>query len=54
LAEKRHVITWEQLKQGFLHAFLTDYYEAEATKRLLERKPLRRSPIQVITRLSPA
>lgn len=32
------MITWEQFKQEFLNAFLTDDYEAEATKRLLERK----------------
>jgi len=38
LAEKRHVITWEQFKQEFLHDFLRDDYEAEATKHLLERK----------------
>jgi len=39
LAEKRHETTHgEQLKQEFLHAFLTDDYEADATKRLLERK----------------
>lgn len=46
LAERRHVLTWEQFKQEFLHAFLTDDYEAEATKRLLERKQGSRESIR--------
>lgn len=37
LAERRHVLAWDQFKCKFLHAFHTDDYEAEATKRLLER-----------------
>ncbi len=37
LAERRHIFTWGQFKLDFLHAFLTDDYEAEAAKRLLER-----------------
>lgn len=46
LAEKRHVLTWKQIKQDFLHAFLTDDYEAEAAKRLLERKQGSRESIR--------
>lgn len=38
LAERRHLPTWEQFKQEFLNAFLTDDYEAEATKRLFRKE----------------
>lgn len=38
LTERIHIFTWDQFKQDFLHAFLTDDCEAEAAKRLLERK----------------
>lgn len=38
LAERRFIFTWSQFKKTFLQAFLNDDYEAEAAKRLLERK----------------
>ncbi|XP_052475878.1 uncharacterized protein LOC128031594 [Carassius gibelio] len=38
LAEKRTVLTWNQFKEIFLRSFLNDDYEAEAERRLLERK----------------
>lgn len=38
LAEKRTVLTWQQFKAIFLRSFLNDDYEAEAERRLLERK----------------
>lgn len=46
LAERRHIFTWDQFKQHFLHAFLTDDYEAESAKRLLERKQGLKEPIR--------
>lgn len=46
LAERRHIFTWDQFKQDFLHSFLTDDYEAESAKRLLERKQGPKKPIR--------
>ncbi len=40
------MLSWKQFKQDLLYSFLTDDYEAEAAKRLLERKQGSRESIR--------
>ncbi len=40
------MLTWKQFKHDFLYSFLTDDYETEAAKRLLERKQGSRESIR--------